>query len=201
MKTDFKIKFISFLLIFSSLSLSALARQTFLEWLEWHSGRAVHGFNIHRVDPGKGTEGFALYRMSAPIQKDLKSITDRKIKKIIVLSHNADDHERKIEGFPEEIEIIEVNQFTTRRLDKDFLGRFDRIISEAKKGGYAVAIRCQIGCHRTGRLAAYFEMRWLKHSAEEALVNYDKHGYLNRIFHRQVRREIRDLYLNIQEKD
>jgi len=60
----------------------------------------------------------------------------------------------------------------------DFLEAFDAWIEEARTKGKKVAFRCRHGWHRTGRLAAYYQMQFQGASAAEATEEMQRIGHM-----------------------
>jgi hypothetical protein len=58
----------------------------------------------------------------------------------------------------------------------DFLAAFDAWIEDARAQGKKVAFRCRHGWHRTGRLAAYYRMRFEGTTAAEAAQEMQRIG-------------------------
>ena len=61
------------------------------------------------------------------------------------------------------------NQLVKNPLTLDFLRQFDEWVMDAQKKGKKIAFRCNCGCHRTGRLAGYAEMRFFGADPKTAL--------------------------------
>ncbi|MGE3975241.1 MAG: dual specificity protein phosphatase family protein [Bdellovibrionales bacterium] len=121
--------------------------------------------------------GFAFYRSGQPNEKDMKEFCRLGITEIMVLSGNAQDHEVKHQAACPTLKVI-----YNEKQDEDipvtgqFLDEFDSWIQDAKAHGKKVAIRCNCGCHRTGRLAAYYQMKYQNITAVDAWILLDKHG-------------------------
>lgn len=191
MKNLFQKIVLVFLIAFTNyVSASDLMREmTPRYWIEWTFGRSLKTSTpIICVDQKEN--GYKLFRMGAPSKRGARRIKEQGIKKIIVLSGDSAIFERKHFNKNECPEIvIEENQSSKVPLTDEFLDRFDAEIAKAKKNGEAIAIRCQIGCHRTGRLAFYYEVRYMGRSFDEARANYIKNGFMNRILHRYILNE------------
>ena len=61
-------------------------------------------------------------------------------------------------------------------LDRKFLDFFDQWVDEAKVNGTKIAFRCEYGCHRTGRLAAYYNMKYPGWDAEHTIEDMNNVG-------------------------
>jgi protein-tyrosine phosphatase len=121
--------------------------------------------------------GFSLYRSGKPNEKDMKEFCKRGITEIMVLSGNAKDHEEKHQAACPNLKVV-----YNEKQDEDvpvtagFLAEFDKWIQDAKTLGKKVVFRCNCGCHRTGRLAAYYQMKYQNITAVDAWIILDKHG-------------------------
>jgi len=132
--------------------------------------------NFHVVDEDP-TTGFGLYREGKPSLKDFKALCALGVTKMIVMSGNgsvergyAAKHCPRMEVVYDEKQLVKVP------VSKEFLSTFDSVIAEAKLNGEKVAFRCNCGCHRTGRLAAYYQMKYQKITADDAIAIMNKHG-------------------------
>ena len=71
---------------------------------------------------------------------------------------------------------LNVSQRAEEPLTEAFLVAFDRWVDDARSAGTPVLVRCQSGWHRTGRLAAYYEMKYRGSSLEEAQTRMNEVG-------------------------
>jgi protein-tyrosine phosphatase len=95
----------------------------------------------------------------------------------MVLSGTAEKHEvRYAKECPTLKVIYNVAQSTGTPVDRAFLEYFDSWVEDAKRNGKKIAFRCQCGCHRTGRLAAYYEIKFMKRTLKQATANLTRHG-------------------------
>jgi protein-tyrosine phosphatase len=124
--------------------------------------------NTHLIDQNKNT-GYALYRVSKPNANDMKRFCELGITEMLVLSGTADKHEWRFQSACPELEVVaNLDQLTVTPVDVDFLTFFDNWVQDAMVNGKKIAFRCECGCHRTGRLAAYYQMRYQGLSLREA---------------------------------
>lgn len=124
--------------------------------------------NIHLIDKNEDT-GFALYRTSRPSQSDMKMFCELGIQEMLVLSGTADNREWRFQSACPELEVVaNIPQTTSTPVDVSFLEFFDQWVQEAQAEGKIIAFRCECGCHRTGRLAAYYQMKYQGKSLAEA---------------------------------
>ncbi len=121
------------------------------------------------------TPGFKMVRTGRPKFKGFQEMCKLGVRRMIVMSGNGSVEEnfaktpwaqKECPGFKV---IYNQQQKTAVPLSKDFLNEFDKVVEQAKKDGVGVAFRCNCGCHRTGRLAAYYRMKYLKKSAEDSV--------------------------------
>ncbi len=138
-------------------------------------------------------DGFALYRSGRPKAKDMKELCNKNIEEMMVLSGTADDHEYKYQEHCPTLKVT-FNKVSSARvpLTASFLKEFDAWVEDAKKRGVKIAFRCECGCHRTGRLAAYYQMKYQGITSEDANIIMKKHGKYMWL-HRQLPKQVRAL--------
>lgn len=149
--------------------------------------------NLHLIDSNVNT-GFALYRLGAPDEFGVKQLCNLGVSEIVVMSGNAADYEEKYKAACPSLKVV-YNELQDAQVPatKDFLNFFDNWIQEAQAKGKKVAFRCNCGCHRTGRLAAYYQMKYQGMSIEDATILMNKHGkYM--IFLRFLEGQVLGLY-------
>jgi len=147
-------------------------------WSLWIAqGPALSGDNnLHLIDADPQT-GFAIYRASKPDADDMRRFCELGIREMMVLSGNARTHEREHrDACPTLSVVYDEKQDAQRPLDTGFLERFDAWVAQARSRGIKIAFRCNCGCHRTGRLAAYYQMKYQHLSFEEARAILLRHG-------------------------
>ena len=136
---------------------------------------AVAANNLHLID--SAPNGFAVYRASVPDAQDVKTFCDLGISEIMVLSGNADEAEFRYQSACPSLKVVyNKKQKASIPLDKNFLESFDNWVKSSQAAGKKIAFRCECGCHRTGRLAAYYEMKFKDASLKAALENMNRLG-------------------------
>ena len=123
--------------------------------------------NLHLIDRDDAT-GFALYRLGQPDAEDLKGLCELGVTEMVVLAGSAADHEVRYRDQCPELEVVYNVEDTLEPLDARWLESFDNWVERARTEGRKVAFRCSCGCHRTGRLAAYYQMKYRGLSPKEA---------------------------------
>ena len=114
--------------------------------------------------------GFALYRSGRLTTADLGVLCGLGVEEILVLDGEGDDREclfRKT-VCPDMRIRYDYAQEEDQPVSINFLEAFDDWIEDARANGRKVAFRCRHGWHRTGRLAAYYRIRFEGASATEA---------------------------------
>lgn len=118
-------------------------------------------------DPGSG---FALYRSGRLSPADLELLCALGTEEILVL--DGEGRERECAFRSARCPGLRVRydhaQEEDQPVSNDFLQAFDAWIEEARTAGRKVAFRCRHGWHRTGRLAAYYRIRFEGTRAGEA---------------------------------
>ncbi len=139
------------------------------------SGQVFAGNNIHLID--SDDSGFAIYRTSRPSAKDMELFCKLGIQEMMVLSGSAEDHEWKYQSKCPTLKVI-YNEAQNAKvpMTASFLADFDSWVEQAKATGKKIAFRCSCGCHRTGRLAAYYQMKYQNLTASDAIVVMKKWG-------------------------
>lgn len=119
------------------------------------------------ADPASG---FAVYRSGRLSPSELGSLCTAGVEEIAVLTGAG--RRRECSQRSERCAGIRLVYDTAQRadepLDSAFLAAFDHWVEEARRDGRKIAFRCFHGWHRTGRLAAYYQMKFLGMSAEQA---------------------------------
>jgi len=126
-------------------------------------------------DPGTG---FALYRSGRLSSTDLGVLCGLGVEEILVLDGEGSSREclfRKT-ACPEMQVRYDHAQEEDTPVSIDFLEAFDAWIEESQEQGKKVAFRCRHGWHRTGRLVAYYRMRFEGDSAAEATKEMQRIG-------------------------
>jgi protein-tyrosine phosphatase len=144
--------------------------------------------------------GFAIHRSGKPDANDIAEFKELGITEIAVLSGNADDHELKYRDVYPELKIVYNEKQSDRIMPEPaFLDWFDGWVEKARREGRKIAFRCDCGCHRTGRLAAYYQMKWQNLSYKDAIILMDEHGRWMRQ-HRHLRDQVRELQERIERQ-
>lgn len=115
--------------------------------------------------------GFEIYRMGIPEnKKGFQEVCDSGISEMIVLSGDADKAENKWANICPGLKVIyDFKQSAKEPLTTEFISYFDGVVKEAREKGKKIGFRCDAGSHRTGRLAAYYKMKYNSFTAEEAI--------------------------------
>jgi len=144
--------------------------------------------------------GYAVYRSSDPGGGEWRAVCGEWKTDFVVL--DDDRWQRREENYrkhcPHGAVVYAGSQRTSRSLDRDFLAFFDQVIARARAEGRKVLFHCKLGVHRTGRLAAYYELKHEGWSLDRALEDFDDHvPFLTRVYgfvlNRRVRRQIRGI--------
>jgi hypothetical protein len=123
--------------------------------------------NLHLIDADPKT-GFAIYRLGEPDASDVRGLCELGISEIVVLAGSALEHEKAYEEECPSLEIIYNVEDDLSPLSVTWLSSFDRWVTQAQAAGTKIAFRCACGCHRTGRLAAYYQMKYRGMSVKDA---------------------------------
>ena len=122
--------------------------------------------------------GFALYRSGRLSSADLAVLCGQGVDEILVLDGEGGAREclfsEKV--CPGMLVRYDHAQEEDHPVALDFLQAFDSWIEEAQAQGKKVAFRCRHGWHRTGRLAAYYRMRFEAASAAAAMQEMQRLG-------------------------
>ncbi len=128
------------------------------------------GMNLHLVDRDLES-GYSMYRTGLPTFNDIKQMCDLGITEMMVLSGNAEDHEFKYQKACPNLKVVyNKKQKVSIPLSDTFLADFDEWVKDSMEKGKKIAFRCNCGCHRTGRLAAYYQMKYQGLSVKDALA-------------------------------
>ncbi|MDZ4676349.1 MAG: dual specificity protein phosphatase family protein [Oligoflexia bacterium] len=148
--------------------------------------------NLHLIDSNP-TTGFAIYRTSRPSEKDMKEFCKLGIQEMTVLSGTAEKYEFKHQGACPTLKVVyNESQSAKIPMSESFLRDFDNWVKDAQAQGKKIAFRCSCGCHRTGRLAAYYQMKYQGLSVKEATdVMYDLGKWM--FLHRQLKPQVQAL--------
>ena len=121
--------------------------------------------------------GFAVYRSGVPDEDDLRRFCELGIAEIAVLSGDGDEHEGRYRRACPTLRVVyDHPQDVDCPLTAEFLAAFDRWVGEARAAGRKIAFRCRWGSHRTGRLAAYYQMKHRRRPLDETLALMRERG-------------------------
>jgi protein-tyrosine phosphatase len=152
--------------------------------------------NLHLIE--KLPNGYAIYRLGKPDEEGMLEMRELGIQEIAVLSGNAEKHEEKYRHLYPELEVVYNEKQRVRKLpDPAFLDWFDAWVEEARREGKIIAFRCDCGCHRTGRLAAYYQMKWQNLTYEDAVEIMMEHGR-RMFFYPSLPDQVRELQKRIE---
>jgi protein-tyrosine phosphatase len=115
--------------------------------------------------------GFAVYRSGQPEAKDIEDWCKLGVTKIFALNGQAGRYFKAIDDFCGGKAKVEYNheQDPDTAVTKEFLDKFDGSVAAAQASGEKILFHCYCGCHRTGRLAAYYRMKYQNWPAEKAI--------------------------------
>ena len=147
--------------------------------------------NLHLVD--SNPQGFALYRMGNLDKEGIKELCKLGVEEMIVLSGDAAEQEIKYQDQCPGLKVVfNTAQDVKIPLSASFLSFFDNWVTEAQSTGKKVGFRCNCGCHRTGRLAAYYQMKYQGIDADAAIEIMKELGkYM--FFFKELTPQVRDL--------
>ena len=155
--------------------------------------------NLKQIDgpPPDGRPAFRLYRSAAPSRKTFESWCKvYNIDRVIVLSGDAATYELKYQaaGVCPDIKVIH-NSF--HRFDlpfqKSFLDWFDGAIASARNDKAGVLMRCITGSHRTGQLAAYYQLKYMNMSLDAVVQDMNNDGSAMKFFDLWMMPQVRGL--------
>jgi protein-tyrosine phosphatase len=157
---------------------------------------AAAASNLHLIETLPN--GFAIYRSGKPDLEDLEEYRRLGIQEIAVLSGNADKHELKYHDRVPDLQVVYNEKQSPKKLpDAAFFDWFDTWVERARLSGRKIAFRCNCGCHRTGRLAAYYQMKWQNLTYEDAIILMNKHGR-RMSFYPGLKEQVRQLQQRIE---
>lgn len=143
--------------------------------------------NLHQIEgpdslPAPPTPAFRLYRSGVPSRKTFEQwCSQYDIQRVIVLSGDAKSHEREYQadGLCPEIEVLyDIKQTYSDPVTDGFLTYLDAEIERARADGVGLLFRCQTGSHRTGRAAAWVQMKYQGIPVDEAIDTMTHKGVL-----------------------
>lgn len=157
--------------------------------------------NLHQVDgpaPGQGAApAYRLYRSGAPSRETFaKWCSEYGIERVIVMSGDAEGHEFEYQsqGVCPNLKVIyNVKQTVGQPVSDAFLQWFDDQVESAQRDQVGLLFRCQTGSHRTGRLAAYYQMKYEGLNAKDAIKIMNHLGMLMPLFDLPLKPQVRSL--------
>lgn len=121
--------------------------------------------------------GYAMYRSGQPDGGDVEQICELGITKIYALNGEGGKYAAKLKEKCPSAEIVyDTNQDPGSVIPREFLDNFDRSVEEARAAGKAILFHCSCGCHRTGRLAAYYRMKYQGWTSQAAISEMNDVG-------------------------
>jgi hypothetical protein len=125
--------------------------------------------NLHQVDADPAT-GYSLYRSGQPEgEKDAQEMCDLGIRKVFALNAGAWKYAADFERICGGKVLYNEMQNPDAIIPVDFLDSFDKAVADAKAKGEGILFHCTCGCHRTGRLAAWYRLKFQGWDAEHAI--------------------------------
>lgn len=153
--------------------------------------------NLHLIEANRET-GYAIFRTGAPGKADMVQLCKLGVTEMMVLSGDAQKYEFKHASACPTLKVIyNEEQDSEIPLSDTFLQNFDAWVASAKAQGKRIAIRCYCGCHRTGRLAAYYQMKYQNLTVKDALDLMHQRGKLM-LFYQHLKPQVKAManYIN-----
>jgi len=157
--------------------------------------------NLHQVDgpaPGQGAApDYRLYRSGAPSRETFaKWCSEYQIERVIVMSGDAEslEFQYQSQGICPNLKVIyNVKQKVGVPVSDAFLQWFDDQVAAARRDRVGLLFRCKTGSHRTGRLAAYYQMKYEGLSLKEAIAVMNHLGMMMPLFDIPLKPQVRAL--------
>lgn len=129
------------------------------------------GKDEHRlVQLDSSPDGFGMYRSGQPEDPDLEEWCSLGIRKIFALNGEGEAYRAKLQALCPDAEIVyNEAQDPATAVTTAFLQKFDDAVAQAKLDGTKILFHCSCGCHRTGRLAAYYRIKYQNWTVDDAL--------------------------------
>ncbi len=165
-------------------------------------GWTTENNNLHQIDGPPLSDGdtmaFRVYRSGSPSKETFaKWCRDYHIQHVIDMAGTATDNERAYQkaGICPNIEIIySEKQDPATPVTKEFLKFFDEQVEQSKSENVGILFRCTTGSHRTGRLAAYYQMKYQDLEPDEAIKVMDHLGVAMAAFDAVLQPQVRALH-------
>jgi hypothetical protein len=130
---------------------------------------------LHQID--HTSNGYAMYRSGQPESEDVEQICELGVSKIYALNGEGRKYAAALKEKCPSAEIVyDQVQSPEESVSKEFLQEFDRSVEEARLAGKAILFHCSCGCHRTGRLAAYYRMKYQGWNSADATKEMNEMG-------------------------
>jgi hypothetical protein len=131
-----------------------------------------------RLVDSNSVTGFALYRSGQLSGAELTQLCGQGVEELLVLDGGAINRECRMlrEQCPGLRVRYNFAQNEKQPVSQEFLGAFDQWIEEGKAEGRKLAYRCRRGWHRAGRLTAYYQIRFMGASVQEAIDEMQARG-------------------------
>jgi len=121
--------------------------------------------------------GYSMYRRGQPDEGDVEEICELGVTKIYALNGEGGKYAAKLKEKCPSAEIVyDTLQDPGTSVSSEFLDAFDRSVEEARAAGKGILFHCSCGCHRTGRLAAYYRMKYQGWNSEAAIEEMNDIG-------------------------
>lgn len=158
-------------------------------WERWRAARwlvfalplllthSVDAKNLECIGGDCGGPGHAVYRSSDPGEEEWKAVCGPWKTDFIVLNDNRTQQReaRYLEHCPNATVVYARSQEIFESFDTDFLAFFDQVIERARAEGRKVLFHCKLGTHRTGRLAAYYELKFEGWPLDRVMQDFKQH--------------------------
>lgn len=132
--------------------------------------------NLHQIDEDPAT-GFAIYRSGQPKVEDAEALCEMGITKFFALNGGGHEYEAAVKAVCPQAEVVyNEMQDPDSMISAEFIRKFDQAVADAKAKGEKILFHCTCGCHRTGRLAAYYRMKYQGWSALAAIDEMNARG-------------------------
>ncbi len=132
--------------------------------------------NLHLVD-GDDRGKFAVYRSGQPDEADLGVWCQLGVREIYALNGWGAEYQAQLARICPEAKIVFNEELNADAgISKAFLDRFDASVTQARERGTKILFHCGCGCHRTGRLAAYYRMKYNGWSPDRAIEEMNDLG-------------------------
>ncbi|RYZ86070.1 MAG: hypothetical protein EOP04_14615 [Proteobacteria bacterium] len=131
--------------------------------------------------------GFAIYRSGQPEASDAEEVCGLGESRIFALNGKGADYAGALATkCPKTKVVYDQPQEPHIPVSPDFLTMFDQQVTDAKANNLTILFHCNCGCHRTGRLAAYYRMKYQGWTPQDAIKemhevgdDMDAHPYLD----------------------